>query len=332
MMKIEVARSAYRVAHSRRPRPGITDGPREGPGKAVKRAFVENSTLASVRNCPLSAKSRPSVFGMGRKVASRNRLVELYKPLSIDVFRPTQFARGAHEEKDRRHSCGGGGSKTPGTMTCIQRPPQLVPGALAKKKTPGTMTAASRKTLGVLRRVLKRTRGVLRRRQGRADTTPAGGGASSGDRVRVVHRPSAAPPAGDVIPPRLASGGRRRSPSGLALLQSYDEGPGRGASPTRRPPPPPGMEGGRSRSVPSLSPPSLHASGGRGRSPSGLALHPKLRAGPGGGTRAAARRGRGRPPPPRAVPVRPGRGTCRGREGDAARGASASPSPGDVTT
>ncbi|EJK56520.1 hypothetical protein THAOC_23576 [Thalassiosira oceanica] len=59
-MKIEVARSAWKVAHSRAPGPGITERASEGPGKAVKRAFVENSTLASVRNCPLSAKSRPS--------------------------------------------------------------------------------------------------------------------------------------------------------------------------------------------------------------------------------------------------------------------------------
>ncbi|EJK59503.1 hypothetical protein THAOC_20263 [Thalassiosira oceanica] len=87
-----------------------------------------------------------------------------------------------------------------------------VAAAMSKdRRSCGMMTAASRKTLGVLRRVLKRTRGVLRRRQGRAETTPEGGGASSGD--RVVHRPSAA------IPPR-ASGGRRRSPFGLALRTS----------------------------------------------------------------------------------------------------------------
>ncbi|EJK60086.1 hypothetical protein THAOC_19624 [Thalassiosira oceanica] len=103
-MKIEVARSAYRVAHSRAPGPGTTERASEGPGKAVKRAFVENSTLASVRNCPLSFIGKIAtlggphdrvvrqVFGMGRKVASRNRLVELYKPLSIDVLRSTEPA------------------------------------------------------------------------------------------------------------------------------------------------------------------------------------------------------------------------------------------------
>ncbi|EJK63570.1 hypothetical protein THAOC_15764 [Thalassiosira oceanica] len=181
-----------------------------GLGKARKASFHRKFATCLRRKVPPSAKRDPDprscragqtdeVLRMGRKVASWNRLVEIYKSLSIEEFRDVEVGSWGVSEDTRG-------------AAAMSQDRRSSPGGLAKKKTRGMMTAASRKTPGVLRRVLKRTRGVLRRRQGRAETTPEGGGASSGD--RVVNRLRA----GDVISPPPASGGRRRSPSGLAQL------------------------------------------------------------------------------------------------------------------
>ncbi|EJK69464.1 hypothetical protein THAOC_09278, partial [Thalassiosira oceanica] len=102
-MKIEVPDRRLTGWPIRKPSArGSRNGPRKGPERPLKRAIVENSTAAPVGKCPLSANRRPLrcvvgltrrfVFGKGRRVASRNRLVELYKLPPIDVFRSTELA------------------------------------------------------------------------------------------------------------------------------------------------------------------------------------------------------------------------------------------------
>ncbi|EJK44647.1 hypothetical protein THAOC_36798, partial [Thalassiosira oceanica] len=72
---------------------GIAERPPKGQGRPLKRAFIENSALASVRECPSSAKRGPrrtplyrscraagtldGVVEIGRKAASRKALAEL---------------------------------------------------------------------------------------------------------------------------------------------------------------------------------------------------------------------------------------------------------------
>ncbi|EJK55460.1 hypothetical protein THAOC_24810 [Thalassiosira oceanica] len=165
------ARSAWKVAHSKALGPRIIERPPNGPGRPLRRAFVENSTAASVRECPFSAKRARGgpdsivswVFRIVRKVASRKALVELYKSLSIDEFRSTARAVRALQEmrrhevtttetvpsRRRRRSArwrreprptqlrpGGSRAKRGHAAYCnhVQRPTQLVPGALAQEE------------------------------------------------------------------------------------------------------------------------------------------------------------------------------------------------------
>jgi len=53
------ARSAYRVAHSKAPGPGITERASDRPGKAPEAGNRRNLTAASVRERPLPAKRDP---------------------------------------------------------------------------------------------------------------------------------------------------------------------------------------------------------------------------------------------------------------------------------
>ncbi|EJK58897.1 hypothetical protein THAOC_20944 [Thalassiosira oceanica] len=122
------ARSAYQVAHSKAPGPGITERASEGPGKARKACFRRkfdssalrrrNATRAADlnRSCRAGRTAEPDeVLRMGRKVASWKALAELYKSLSSDEFRDVEVeswgvskdTRRAAMSQDRRSSPGG---------------------------------------------------------------------------------------------------------------------------------------------------------------------------------------------------------------------------------
>ncbi|EJK70592.1 hypothetical protein THAOC_08035 [Thalassiosira oceanica] len=125
---------------------GSRNGPRKGRGMPAKRAFVEKLTAASVRKALRSAtrdprlpsnrvvqtNSRRGLVGMGRKVASWNRLVEIYKSLRIgaravrarEEMRPTQPG-GSRKKKIR----GGGGAS--GAISTPEEPRPKNDGASA---------------------------------------------------------------------------------------------------------------------------------------------------------------------------------------------------------
>ena len=98
-MKIEVPDRLGKWLYKEPSARGSRNGPRKGPGRPAKRAFVENLPHASVRECPSSAKRDPrgpldrvvrakptrGPLGMERKAASWKALAELYKRLPIEV-------------------------------------------------------------------------------------------------------------------------------------------------------------------------------------------------------------------------------------------------------
>ncbi|EJK59562.1 hypothetical protein THAOC_20194, partial [Thalassiosira oceanica] len=96
-MKIEVpVRLLYQVAHLKALGLGTTERASGRPGEAQKARIYRKFERASVRECPSIGKTLPAAdlelescragqtdgsLRMGRKVASRNRLVEPYKSL-----------------------------------------------------------------------------------------------------------------------------------------------------------------------------------------------------------------------------------------------------------
>ncbi|EJK53654.1 hypothetical protein THAOC_26862, partial [Thalassiosira oceanica] len=243
------ARSAWKVAHSKAPGPGITERASEGPGKARKARirrkfdsslrqrvpFIGKRDLDGVVRTPriVSWGQTDEVVGFGRKVASRKALVELYKSLSIDDFRSPELALQRHNATTPRKARDDSEYETK-----TNRLPRRLEGHPAHC---GDVPKTDAAPAGGGRAKKKDTRRTAAAAAGARGMTDEGGGASSGDRVVS----SIDPPGRDVIPPRLASGGRRRSPSGLALLESYEEVPA-GARRLLSPlPRPEGTEGGR---------------------------------------------------------------------------------------
>ncbi|EJK49470.1 hypothetical protein THAOC_31653 [Thalassiosira oceanica] len=160
MRKIEVPDRLAEWPIRKPPARGSRKGPRNGPGRPAKRAFVENLPAAPVRECPSSTKKRPAAasnrvvgvvgqtrrcLGTGRKAASWKALAELYKPLPIDEFRDVEVgSRGV--SKDTRRAA------------AMSKDRRSSPGGLAEEEDTRRTAAASRKTLGALRRILRRTR------------------------------------------------------------------------------------------------------------------------------------------------------------------------------
>ncbi|EJK45260.1 hypothetical protein THAOC_36130, partial [Thalassiosira oceanica] len=221
-MKIEVpdrpGKWLYREPSAR----GSRNGSSNGQGRPVRRAFIENSSAVSVRKCTLTGKMRPAaalescragrtrqVVGFVRKVASRKALAELYKSLPIGEFRDGEGLAG------RSSRCRAATSRR--LLESSRRGEEEVTTATFDRElhnvtTPGE--PSSRRGQQQEEEVTTETA-----RQNSRDT-PAGGeletgGASSGDRVV---RPSA-----PRTPLHYASGGRRRSPSGLALRYRYED-------------------------------------------------------------------------------------------------------------
>ncbi|EJK46440.1 hypothetical protein THAOC_34890 [Thalassiosira oceanica] len=156
------ARSAYRVAHSNSPGPGIAGRASERPGKArIASTFVEFSE--SVLHCDKTRRGGPRIVScgpsfdevvrMGRKVASW-KLALARKAAQRDET----THRKARDDSDETQQTGCRGvSKDTRRTACsdVQRPTQLPPGAVAEEED---------------------TRGALRRRQGRVDDTRRGRG------------------------------------------------------------------------------------------------------------------------------------------------------------
>ncbi|EJK76992.1 hypothetical protein THAOC_01206, partial [Thalassiosira oceanica] len=99
------ARSAYQVAHSKAPGLGCVvprtarGGPQSVFSSKIRLWPTSESSIyrqnSDLRRTSIYRVVRPELDGvvrMGRKVASRNRLVELYKPLSIDEFGSPELA------------------------------------------------------------------------------------------------------------------------------------------------------------------------------------------------------------------------------------------------
>ncbi|EJK61236.1 hypothetical protein THAOC_18318, partial [Thalassiosira oceanica] len=116
---VEVARSTWKVAHSRALGPGIAERASEGPGKARKASihrkfgfglrqrapFVGNATRGGPRSC--RADELDEVVRIGRKVASRKALAELFKSLWIVEFRSTELVpfRAREEKREAGIEC-----------------------------------------------------------------------------------------------------------------------------------------------------------------------------------------------------------------------------------
>ncbi|EJK44195.1 hypothetical protein THAOC_37288, partial [Thalassiosira oceanica] len=269
------ARSAWKVAHSKVPGPGITERASERPGKARKACFRRKFASSLRQRVPFIGKTPAADHESCRgpnSTGSRNWTKSSFlessrRALQAALNRRIQGRRGWELGRLGRHSA---------RWRRVPKTDAARPGGSRKKKDTRRTAAASRKTLGVLRRIVRRTRGELRRRQERAydGRHPAGEGRRPS--LRASSRPSRSYPSR----PPPASGGRRRSPSGLALPPQLRAGPGRGASPAPHPVlllPAPftstsprgrrggagrGGRGGRGRTTSSSSP---CASGGRGR-------------------------------------------------------------------
>ncbi|EJK65245.1 hypothetical protein THAOC_13919 [Thalassiosira oceanica] len=162
-------RSAWKVAHSEAPGPGITERALEGTGKARKGCIRRKFATCLRQRVPFIGNTRPArrggprpcrascgpnrrevLIGMGRKVASRKALAELYKRLPIEVSaaradRAREEKRSRNQEKkNSRHACVTCDSiviskDTRRTAAASRRPTQLPPGAVAKKKTRGVL-------------------------------------------------------------------------------------------------------------------------------------------------------------------------------------------------
>ncbi|EJK52861.1 hypothetical protein THAOC_27823, partial [Thalassiosira oceanica] len=192
-MKIEVPDRHYQVAHSKAPGLGITERPPNGPGSS----FLESSRRALQVTPDRRIQGLPS-FGERSSPGD--------SAAALDDSRKALVGREM-KKKSRHGDCQYCQSTWPVAAVTSRR-------------------GRSREE--------ENTRGVLLRRQERAYDglhPPAGGGAPStkterrpGDRVvRPSVRPSE--PGGALVPPAPASGGRSRSPSGLALRLKLRAGP-----------------------------------------------------------------------------------------------------------
>ncbi|EJK68714.1 hypothetical protein THAOC_10082, partial [Thalassiosira oceanica] len=199
-MEDRSARSAWKVAPSRALGLGITERPPERPGKVRKVSVCRkfDSSLRqrvpfyrqnARRSCRADRTRR--CLGMGRKVASRNRLVELYKSLSIDVFRDFQVSvNGARLRPaavaldDSRKALVGREMKKKKSRRHARRLPVNVAGRCSDVKRPTRRAAAaSRKTLGALQRRPEERRSSRRGRSRKKKDTRADA-AAAGARVR----------------------------------------------------------------------------------------------------------------------------------------------------
>ncbi|EJK59552.1 hypothetical protein THAOC_20205, partial [Thalassiosira oceanica] len=211
-MKIEVADRPGKWLYGEPSAWGSRNGPPSDPGRPVKRVFVENSAVASVRECPLSAKRGPRrtsscrtrpVVRIGRKVASRKALVELYKSHPIDEFGSTELAlalaRKAAQRDDSRDTqtgCRVVSKRHPARCSDDSRPTQLARGRRGREERHAAYCGGGRSA----------------RYDGR------GGGASScrpGTASSIDPPPR--PPAGDVIPPPFPPRPSLRGTAPLAL-------------------------------------------------------------------------------------------------------------------
>ncbi|EJK46663.1 hypothetical protein THAOC_34657, partial [Thalassiosira oceanica] len=258
----------------RKPSPwGSRNGPRSGPGSSGNRVFIENSSLASVRECPLSAKRDPRgghpnrvvrppgldgvVRIIERKVASWKALVELYKSLWIVEFRSTRGKRKRHNATNPR--------KARGDSDETQQTGRRV---VSKDTRRTAATSKDRRSSPGGARGRRKTRGVLRRRRERAwdeSDDPAddkrGGGASSGRPVVLspcAVRPASSPAAPVSHVPRRSSSvppgdGAARPPGSLCGVlrrrqeRAYDITPaaapsGSSLQAVHRPPPTAGRD------------------------------------------------------------------------------------------
>ncbi|EJK58301.1 hypothetical protein THAOC_21590 [Thalassiosira oceanica] len=147
-MKIEVARSAWKVALSRALGPGITDGVSEGPGKARKARIRRKFDIGLRQKAPFVGKTRRAA-GLDR------------------ALRP-ELGRAGSSEWDENYETNGapaGGGREEKTLGALRRRPwcAAVAGAIhfahcggvpktdaaraggtrVKKKTPGSGAAAA---------------------------------------------------------------------------------------------------------------------------------------------------------------------------------------------
>ncbi|EJK75155.1 hypothetical protein THAOC_03133 [Thalassiosira oceanica] len=215
------ARSAYRVAHSKAPGPGMTERASEGPGKALEGCFRRKFATCLRQRAPFVGQTRPAadlescraaepdgVLGMGRKVASWKALAELYKPLPIDEFRDVEVGSWG-VSKDTR-----------GVLRRRPKTDAARPGGSRKKETRGMMAAASRRTLGVLRRTAAYLEKDTRRNCGGgrgARTTPGGGrGVVRGPRRSSFVPAESVSPVPLSLLPSIPADGAARPPGSLS--------------------------------------------------------------------------------------------------------------------
>ncbi|EJK55177.1 hypothetical protein THAOC_25116, partial [Thalassiosira oceanica] len=175
---------------------GSRNGPPSGPGRPIRRAFIENSALGSVRKCPFIGKTRPSalcgpldrvvrqVFDCLRNRTKSSFLESSRRALQVALNRRIQIdgARAVQAREEMR-----------------MKPTQLPPGAVAEEERHAACCGG-----------------------GRSARTTTWGDASSGRPSPSFHRPprraGQSRPSAVLSSSRLASGGRRRLPSGLAML------------------------------------------------------------------------------------------------------------------
>ncbi|EJK48434.1 hypothetical protein THAOC_32766, partial [Thalassiosira oceanica] len=179
------ARSAYQVAHSKAPGPGITEralrAAREAQGASIYRKFdsslrqrVPFISAERLESCR-AGRTRREVVGIGRKAASWNRLVELYNLLWIDEFRDLEVWREEPALAARRcdfattlGACHTQEALVTTTTALVLVDTRSSPGGLAEENTGGMMrrwrepAARHENTRGVLRRRLEDRRSSCR--------------------------------------------------------------------------------------------------------------------------------------------------------------------------